>query len=212
MLQCLKEISDVLSHAKASDINVCAILCGNGVLQQAAQVWDTAEASYNEWSKDFIQKVQQQGEQHAKAFHSLSKTMPVYRADNHEASMKEIAKYQNSSMEKLVGVISTMKSFSAAVKVCSALAGLSVDNTILMDAIVSGSTFIYVYTIIMISMSPLWQSMTPDMASKEGSKHKDIAKNMQYTLNQVSNEKIILPEAIQSLASEKLAKAGLKLA
>ena len=129
---------------------------------------------------------------------SLSKTMPVYRADNHEASVKEIAKYQNSSMEKLVGVISTMKSFSAAVKVCSGLAGLSVDNTILMDAIVSGSTFIYVYTIIMISMSPLWQSMTPDMASKEGSKHKDIAKNMQYTLNQVSNEKIILPEAIQS--------------
>ena len=207
LLQCLKEIGLVLAEVKKCEdgpASVPEILAQSGVNDQIRVLWSHLEERANTWSESFRNKLEAAAQAQAASFVALK--IPYYKALEHEASSDEIAKYKG--MEKVVSTVGTMKSFAAACKICSGLAGVSCDTADLSSAILEGCCFVYIYGIITICRCPSWKSMTPELASKEESKYGEVTKNLRFALKSAADEGIQLPGEVQSLASKMLSKAG----
>lgn len=167
VLKALKEIK--VAKSKMEKLNgfesVGQILTKHGVTEEIGDVMHNMASKYDGWAESLSDKIKSQSELLAKEIITMG--LPAYVPENHEESLKSFK--QTQKMEKVAASVSKLQGYESAVNVCSKLSGIDFDISGVSSAIADGKTYMYLFTVMTVTQSPYWKSMTPELAQKAGS-------------------------------------------
>lgn len=167
VLKALKEIKVAMSQMDKlnGSESVGQIMTKHGVTDDIGDIMNNMASKYTGWAESLSDKIKSQSELLAQEIISMG--LPTYKPERHEASLKSFIQTQN--MDKVAASVSKLQAYESSANVCSKLSGIDFDISAVSSAIADGKTYMYLFTVMTVTQSPYWKSMTPDLAQKAGS-------------------------------------------